>query len=160
MNSLFVKVDICGSEWATPQDRTQKFYDFQTKIGEDDSSPYSFQWDNATVGIHEITAHAIDNDGLTSISEVYSIEVLEAPDCTGGPDNGDYTYEFSDDLNGDSVGAAISHPNDVVLLNPANARSAGGGWNNAGPMHAMEENLCRCSDLGFRLNAIKNKKWI
>jgi len=76
-----------------------EFYDFQTKIGEDDSSPYSFQWDNATVGIHEITAHAIDNDGLTSISEVYSIEVLEAPDCTGGPDNGDYTYEFSDDLN-------------------------------------------------------------
>ncbi|MGY8755504.1 MAG: glycosyl hydrolase [Candidatus Poseidoniales archaeon] len=76
-----------------------EFYDSQTKIGEDDSHPYSFQWDNATVGIHQISAHATDNDGLTSVSEVYSIEVLEAPECTGGPDNGDYTYEFSDDLN-------------------------------------------------------------
>jgi len=76
-----------------------EFYDSQTKIGEDDSHPYSFQWDNATIGIHEISAHATDNDGLTSVSEAYSIEVLEAPDCTGGPDNGDYTYEFSDDLN-------------------------------------------------------------
>ncbi len=76
-----------------------EFYDSQTKIGEDDSHPYSFQWDNATVGIHQISAHATDNDGLTSVSEVYSIEVVEAPECTGGPDNGDYTYEFSDDLN-------------------------------------------------------------
>ena len=76
-----------------------EFYDSQTKIGEDDSHPSSFQWDNATIGIHEISAHATDNDGFTSVSEVYSIEVLEAPDCTGGPDNGDYTYEFSDDLN-------------------------------------------------------------
>ncbi len=76
-----------------------EFFDNQSIIGEDSSSPYSYQWDDATVGVHEITARATDDDGLTSISEVYLIEVQEAVDCTGGPENGDYTYEFTDDLN-------------------------------------------------------------
>ena len=41
----------------------------------------------------------MDNDGLVSSSNTFSFEVIQAPECTGGPDNGHYTYEFSDDLN-------------------------------------------------------------
>jgi len=41
----------------------------------------------------------VDNDGLVSTSNTFSFEVIQAPECNGGPDNGHYTYEFSDDLN-------------------------------------------------------------
>ena len=51
------------------------------------------------MGYHTIYVNAIDNGGLVSSSESFSFEVLEAPECTGGPDNGHYTYRFSDDLN-------------------------------------------------------------
>ena len=33
----------------------------------------------------------------------FEIEIIEAPSCTGGPSNGDYTYEFSDDLNNPTI---------------------------------------------------------
>ena len=76
-----------------------KFYDNENLIGEDSSEPYSYFWENIDIGIHAISAQAIDNDGLTSTSSTYSFEILPAPECTGGPENQDYTYEFSDDLN-------------------------------------------------------------
>ena len=76
-----------------------EFYDNETIIGEDSTEPYSFLWENISIGIHNISAQATDNDGLVSISNTFSIEILDAPECTGGPENGDYTYEFSDDLN-------------------------------------------------------------
>ena len=80
-----------------------EFYDFDTKIGEDDFEPYSFLWTGISLGSHNVIAVAIDNDGLVSSSNPFSIEILEAPSCTGGPDNGDYTYEFSDNLNNPTI---------------------------------------------------------
>ncbi len=80
-----------------------EFYDFDTKIGEDDFEPYSFLWTGISLGSHSVIAVAIDNDGLVSSSNPFSIEILEAPSCTGGPDNGDYTYEFSDNLNNPTI---------------------------------------------------------
>ncbi len=74
-----------------------EFYDDEEVIGSDSDEPYSFLWENISIGVHSISAHATDNDGLVSVSNTFSFEILEAPDCTGGPENGDYTYEFTDD---------------------------------------------------------------
>ena len=68
-------------------------------IGSDSSEPYGLTWENISVGEHTIFVSAVDNDGLVSSSNTFSFEVIQAPECTGGPDNGHYTYEFSDDLN-------------------------------------------------------------
>ena len=74
-----------------------EFYNFETKIGEDGTPPYSYVWSGASIGNHEIQAKAIDNENLSSYSSVLNLEITEAPLCTGGPDNGDYTYQFSED---------------------------------------------------------------
>jgi len=76
-----------------------EFYDDENLIGEDSNEPYSFLWENISIGVHTISARATDNDGLVSISNTFSFEILAAPECIGGPENEDYTYEFSDDLN-------------------------------------------------------------
>ena len=57
---------------------------------------------------------------------------------------------FSED-GGDSVDAAYAK--NGVLLNPANATNPGGGFNNPNKMDAMEENLCRRSNLASQLKA-------
>ena len=76
-----------------------EFFGDENLLGTDEDEPFSFIWDNVPVGYHTIYVNAIDNGGLVSSSESFSFEVLEAPECTGGPDNGHYTYRFSDDLN-------------------------------------------------------------
>ena len=52
---------------------------------------------------------------------------------------------FSDNKHGDSVNYAITY--NAIVLNPANACKAGGGWNSSREMNAMEERLCRRSNL-------------
>ena len=76
-----------------------EFYGDDILFGAGPIEPHSFLWENISVGSHSIYVNAIDNDGLISTSNSYTFEVLEAPQCTGGPDNGHYTYQFSDDLN-------------------------------------------------------------
>ncbi|MBH49629.1 MAG: endo-1,3(4)-beta-glucanase [Candidatus Marinimicrobia bacterium] len=95
-----------------------EFYDGEAVIAEDSSEPYSFLWENISIGAHNISAQATDNDGLISISNTFSIEILEAPDCTGGPENGHYTYEFSDDLNNPTLTfiPSASHVGDPTCI--------------------------------------------
>ena len=70
------------------------------------------------MGSHTIYVNAIDNDGLISTSNSYSFEVLEAPQCTGGPDNGHCTYQFSDDLNNPTLTfiPSASHVGDPICI--------------------------------------------
>lgn len=80
-----------------------EFFDSDIKIGEDSSFPFSFIWNSASIGAHIIKAHATDNGGLTSVSTPIYIEVTEAPSCIGGPANGHYSYEFSDDSDNPTI---------------------------------------------------------
>ena len=76
-----------------------EFFDGATKIGEDTTEPYNFNWTNASLGSHQVTAKVTDDANATATSTAINIEVTSAPSCTGGPSNGHYTYEFSEDAN-------------------------------------------------------------
>ena len=59
-----------------------EFYDGDTKIGEDTTAPFSFNWTNATVGAHEIKAIAIDNEAAQTTSQSVNITVNEVKECS------------------------------------------------------------------------------
>lgn len=59
-----------------------EFYDGTTKIGEDTSSPYSMVWSGASLGTHEITATATDDNSGMSTSSIVNISVEELFSCT------------------------------------------------------------------------------
>jgi hypothetical protein len=40
-----------------------EFYDRETKLGEDNAAPFTFNWTGASVGHHVVTARAVDNQG-------------------------------------------------------------------------------------------------
>ncbi|HEU5148229.1 MAG TPA: PA14 domain-containing protein, partial [Chryseosolibacter sp.] len=47
-----------------------EFYNGTTKLGEDATNPYSFTWNDVTVGEYTIVAKAIDNDGDTDTHSI------------------------------------------------------------------------------------------
>jgi hypothetical protein len=55
-----------------------EFYDQNVKIGEATSSPWSFTWEDAPVGIHSLKAKAIDNQNATSTSGM--VKLMITPD--------------------------------------------------------------------------------
>lgn len=59
-----------------------EFYDGDTKIGEDTTAPFSFNWMNATVGTHQLKAIAIDNEAAETTSQSINITVDEVKECT------------------------------------------------------------------------------
>lgn len=52
-----------------------EFYNGNTKIGEDLTSPYAFAWNNIPAGTHKLTAKATDNQNATTTSAVITITV-------------------------------------------------------------------------------------
>ncbi|MBG7610837.1 carbohydrate-binding protein [Polaribacter sp. BAL334] len=58
-----------------------EFYDGETKIGEDTTSPFSFSWNGASVGNHSLKAIVTDNEGATATSSIISISVQEVKKC-------------------------------------------------------------------------------
>jgi len=54
------------------------FYQGNTRLGGDTSSPYSFVWSNVTAGAYVFTAVASDNGGLRSTSAVVNITVTNS----------------------------------------------------------------------------------
>jgi len=100
--SFFQGTDISITAVADDLDGTVtlvEFFDGSNKIGEDTTSPYSFNWTTADLGNHVLTAKVTDNDNAIITSNSVSIDVTQPPSCTGGPTNGHYTYEFSEDVN-------------------------------------------------------------
>jgi hypothetical protein len=53
------------------------FYDGETLIGSDTTSPYSFEWNNVPLGAHAIIAAATDNSGATRASQTFSVVVVD-----------------------------------------------------------------------------------
>ncbi|MGB3180641.1 MAG: glycosyl hydrolase [Cyclobacteriaceae bacterium] len=58
------------------------FYDGENKIGEATASPFEMSYTGASVGTHELTAVATDDDGATGTSAPVSIEVVEVKSCS------------------------------------------------------------------------------
>ncbi len=52
-----------------------EFFQGATKLGEDTTAPYSFNWTNVAAGSYVLTARATDNGGATAISSAVSITV-------------------------------------------------------------------------------------
>lgn len=71
-----VTIDLAAT--ATDSDgsiQRVEFYRDGVKLGEDTSAPYSFAWQNAVVGVHNIVAVAVDNDKAASLSSIAPITV-------------------------------------------------------------------------------------
>ena len=61
-----------------------EFYRGSTKLGEDNTSPYSYSWTTATAGTYILEAVATDNGGATTTSSTRSITVTAPPTGGGG----------------------------------------------------------------------------
>ena len=92
-----------------------EFFDNNILIAVLFEEPYFHSWNNISLGIHTIKVIAYDDDGLSSEPSTFEIDIIEAPSCTGGPSSGDYTYEFSDDLNNPTI---TFIPNENHVGNP------------------------------------------
>jgi photosystem II stability/assembly factor-like uncharacterized protein len=81
-----------------------EFYVDQNKLGEDQSQPFTYTWDKATIGTYTITAKAIDNAGGTKTSNGISVTInssntaigLKGPSCINTGQ--DYTYTVIPDF--------------------------------------------------------------
>ncbi len=58
------------------------FYDGAVLLGTENTAPYSFDWPNAGVGTHSITAVATDNAGGQTTSGVVTVTVSAVMSCT------------------------------------------------------------------------------
>lgn len=63
-----------------------EFYNGGTKLDEDVTSPYSFDWSGITEGSYALTAVAIDDQGLTTVSTVFTL-IVDAAIATGIEDS-------------------------------------------------------------------------
>ncbi|QHT65828.1 PKD domain-containing protein [Rhodocytophaga rosea] len=52
-----------------------EFYNGATKLGEDVTSPYEFNWSNVGAGTYKLTAKAIDNQNLAATSSIVTVTV-------------------------------------------------------------------------------------
>jgi hypothetical protein len=117
------------------------FYEGNTLIGSDNTSPYSLSWKPSSIGTKTITAKVTDSKNLTSTSAAISV-IVSAPQSpyggTAHPIPGVIQFEdFDDGGNGlayydDSPGSAVSpavnyRTNEDVDIE--NCNDAGGGYN-------------------------------
>ncbi|MEQ8905684.1 polysaccharide lyase family 7 protein [Ekhidna sp.] len=56
-----------------------EFFEGSNKLGEDDTSPYSFDWENVAEGNYSLTAIATDDKGSTTTSSEVNITVNSQP---------------------------------------------------------------------------------
>jgi hypothetical protein len=89
-----------------------EFYDGATKLGEDLSSPYSYQWNSVPAGNHTLTAKATDNLTGTTTSTAVNITVtrmnvaLAANGGTAVASSTQGSFAASYANNGDRIGAS------------------------------------------------------
>src|SRR5690606_15571914 len=73
--SVTIQVNATDSDGAISK---VEFYNGNSKLGEDLSSPYSFTWANVPAGNHNLIAKAIDNKSATATSQPVAISVSAA----------------------------------------------------------------------------------
>jgi beta-glucanase (GH16 family) len=73
------------------------FYNGDTLIGTDTSSPYSFSWLNVAAGTYMLVAKATDNENAVTASSSITITVTTGSSCLHTSKYGDYTVEISNE---------------------------------------------------------------
>jgi len=63
-----------------------EFFNGATKIGEDSTAPYSFDWNDVAAGAYILTAKVTDNDGSVTTSTAVTINVVCSPVQLSIPD--------------------------------------------------------------------------
>jgi len=74
------------------------FFNGNTKLGEDATSPFEFVWTNVPVGTYQITAKVTDDQGLSTTSEIINATVVENKNqlkVYPNPFSTTATFEFS-----------------------------------------------------------------
>jgi hypothetical protein len=85
-----------------------EFFQGATKLGETNSAPYQYTWNNVPAGLYSLTAKATDDSGATTVSSTKSIRVT-APTVSASYNSGQiiiswataagsYTLEVTDSL--------------------------------------------------------------
>ena len=100
-----------------------EFYRGATLIGTDNTAPYSVDWTNAPAGNYTVSAKAIDNSGLSTISSLVNIivNIDNSAGYCGTIANGDYSYRF-EVINGQvdftfhPLGAAVGSNNALIFV--------------------------------------------
>lgn len=89
-----------------------EFFVDGVKIGQDTSTPFSFDWSPSRVGDIEVTARAIDNDGASAFSDKVIVQI-KFPKFADGPifssPRGYYEKPFDLQISTDIPGAAIKY---------------------------------------------------
>ncbi|TXK33777.1 T9SS type A sorting domain-containing protein [Pontibacter qinzhouensis] len=100
-----------------------EFFQGSTKLGEATSSPYTYNWTNAKLGIYSLTAKATDNQGATTTSAAISITVINAnlditKPGTGGGGSGKIVREMWANVRGSNTSDIPLHtaPTSVTEL--------------------------------------------
>lgn len=79
-SSFYLPVSITITADATDSDGTISFVEFYNGsilLGSDNSSPYSYTWENVAAGSYTITAKATDNKGASSTSDPVTVTVFD-----------------------------------------------------------------------------------
>ncbi|MDA3883554.1 MAG: glycoside hydrolase family 11 protein [Bacteroidales bacterium] len=61
-----------------------EFYNGTTKLGEDNTAPYSYTWNNVSAGTYSVTANAIDNSNESLSSSAVTVSVFAPQTPYGG----------------------------------------------------------------------------
>ncbi|MFB9058205.1 glycosyl hydrolase family 18 protein [Mariniflexile ostreae] len=80
-----------------------EFFSNGTKLGEDTSSPYSFNWNNIAAGHYSLTTKSTDSNNLLTTSSAVNINVTstDSDDCDNN-DNGFKVVGYSPSWQGDA----------------------------------------------------------
>ncbi len=89
-----------------------EFLQGATKLGEDTSAPYSYNWNNASAGSYNLTARATDNNGAVTTSTVVDITVNSS---SGG--TSPVLHWMLDETSGTTASDASGNGNNGSLLN-------------------------------------------
>lgn len=95
-----------------------EFYNGATKLGEDNSAPYTFSWTNVAAGTYTITTRAFDNMSAVAVSSAVTVKV------TTGTNPPPVNQAPSVTLTAPSNGTSLNAPASIVIT--ANASDADG----------------------------------
>ncbi|WP_165864955.1 Ig-like domain-containing protein [Rufibacter latericius] len=103
-----------------------EFFNDSTKLGEDLSTPYTFQWSGVPEGSYWFTAKATDNLGASSVSESVQVKVY-APIVSGTQ----WNYRFGGSAD-DNLTAMVKTSDGGYLLGGTSASPISGDKSEAG----------------------------
>jgi hypothetical protein len=88
-----------------------EFFNGSNKLGEDNTAPYSYNWQNVVQGTYSLTTRATDNAGATGTSAVVNVMV------TGGGDNCSGLPQYAEN-GGYSAGSKVKNGNNYYECKP------------------------------------------